>query len=299
MKPYEQQAQLVVRVLPFIAKHECFALKGGTAINFFERDLPRLSVDIDLSYSGLEDREFAARKINSALEEVAGSLTRIGIRAVVSGGEYSRKMVCSHGGIYIKVEPNYILRGTLFPTRKMQVTRKVEERFGFCTMNVLSFGELYGGKICAALDRQHPRDLFDIAQLYQTRNLDEEIKAGFLAMALSHNRPLHELLDPNLQDNRIIYEQQFKGMTELPFSYDEHVAVFERLKRDVKHLLGDADKRRLVEFCRTEIDASGFGIAGLEQLPGIKWKKDNLRRLKRENPDKLMKQAELLEQALH
>lgn len=53
----------------------------------------------------------------------------------------------------------------------------------------------------AALDRQHPRDLFDVAQFYKTSTITDEIKSGFLALALGHNRPLHELLNPVLQDH--------------------------------------------------------------------------------------------------
>ena len=47
---YRRQVQLLIRVLPSIAEEACFALKGGTAINLFVRDMPRLSVDIDLTY---------------------------------------------------------------------------------------------------------------------------------------------------------------------------------------------------------------------------------------------------------
>ena len=50
LEHYRNQAQLLVDVLPYVAQQEVFALKGGTAINLFHRDLPRLSVDIDLTY---------------------------------------------------------------------------------------------------------------------------------------------------------------------------------------------------------------------------------------------------------
>ncbi|TCQ91865.1 nucleotidyltransferase AbiEii toxin of type IV toxin-antitoxin system [Rahnella sp. JUb53] len=54
---YYRQVQLLLQLLPFIAKHDCFALKGGTAINLFIRNFPRLSVDIDLVYLPVLDRE--------------------------------------------------------------------------------------------------------------------------------------------------------------------------------------------------------------------------------------------------
>jgi len=56
---YRSQVELLLRVLPYVAKEKVFALKGGTAINLFVRDLPRLSVDIDLTYLPFEDRATA------------------------------------------------------------------------------------------------------------------------------------------------------------------------------------------------------------------------------------------------
>ncbi len=64
---------------------------------------------------------------------------------------------------------------------------------------VLSFADLYGGKICAALDRQHPRDLFDIKLLSEARGLNEEVSQAFVIYLASHNRPMSELLSPNFQ----------------------------------------------------------------------------------------------------
>ena len=55
--PYWEQVRLLVEILPFVAEEDCFALKGGTAINFFMRDLPRLSVDIDLVDCVYEDAD--------------------------------------------------------------------------------------------------------------------------------------------------------------------------------------------------------------------------------------------------
>lgn len=64
---YRKQVQLLVRVLPLVDTEKCFALKGGTAINLFYRILPRLSVDIDLLYIPMDDRETALINIKAAL----------------------------------------------------------------------------------------------------------------------------------------------------------------------------------------------------------------------------------------
>lgn len=63
-----------MQVLPFVAAHNCFALKGGTAINLFVRDFPRLSVDIDLVFLSMKDRGEALQTITSHLEKIAKNL---------------------------------------------------------------------------------------------------------------------------------------------------------------------------------------------------------------------------------
>ena len=61
--PFFKQVELLLRTLPYIAAEKCFALKGGTAINLFVRDMPRLSVDVDLTYLPVEPREESLGKI--------------------------------------------------------------------------------------------------------------------------------------------------------------------------------------------------------------------------------------------
>jgi len=169
----------------------------------------------------------------------------------------------------------------------------VEQRFGHARMQVLSFKELYGGKVCAALDRQHPRDLFDMAQFYKSHSL-KEVKEGFLVLALGHNRPLHELLGPMIQGQREIFDQQFSGMSDEPFSYDAHRATLERLTVDVKGLFDDGDKRRLLDFVSLSGEENAWGIPHFDELPAIRWKRRNLDSLRKSNPAKFMAQREAL-----
>ena len=76
--PYFKQAELLVRILPFIAEKECFAIKGGTAINLFIRDMPRLSVDIDLVYLPIKERAASLKNIDLELKAISGKvLSRI------------------------------------------------------------------------------------------------------------------------------------------------------------------------------------------------------------------------------
>ena len=74
--PYFKQAQLMLRVMPHVAAEECFALKGGTAIKFYVRDMPRLSVDIDLTYLPLEPRDKSLANIGVALHRIAAAIRK-------------------------------------------------------------------------------------------------------------------------------------------------------------------------------------------------------------------------------
>lgn len=161
-------------------------------------------------------------------------------------------------------------------------------------MTVLSRAELYGGKFCAALDRQHPRDLFDIAQFFKRHEITAEIKNGFLALALCHNRPLHELLNPILQDHETIFEQQFRGMADTPFSYDEHRETFLRLRQELAAAMTDDDRQHLLDFISLKGSPADFGIPNLSALPAIAWKRKNLETLRRQNPTKFAEQHDRL-----
>ena len=295
---YLKQARLVVEVLPHVARQEAFALKGGTAINLFENDLPRLSVDIDLAFLPVGDRETALRDIDAALSGIAGDLARVGIRARLSGSGEARKLFCSRGEATIKIEPNAVSRGAVYPVRTMEISPAAEEKLGYCRINVLSREELYGGKFCAALDRQHPRDLFDVAQFFVRGGTVREVKGGFLALALGHNRPLHELLAPHFQNPADAFASQFAGMSDIPFSIGEHEATFRRLLAEIRAALDEEDRRRLVAFTALETDADIFGIPGLERLPAIRWKRRNLETLRDKNPHKFAENVKALKRAL-
>jgi len=83
---YRRQVDLLVRTLPYVAEEECFALKGGTAINLFVRDLPRLSVDIDLTYLPIADRDQSLAEIGDALRRISVRIQSVmkGIRVTES-----------------------------------------------------------------------------------------------------------------------------------------------------------------------------------------------------------------------
>ena len=147
---YADQVRLLVRAIPEIAQEEIFALKGGTAINLFVRDLPRLSVDIDLVYLPVADRESSLQAVRDGLERVAGRLERGGRMAVerrlLPDG---KRLVVQADGVTIKIEVSPVLRGTVFSPAVRSVSRAVEDRFGFAEMQLVSEADLYAGKIAA------------------------------------------------------------------------------------------------------------------------------------------------------
>lgn len=178
---YIKQVALLVKCLPIIATEECFAIKGGTAINLFFMNLPRLSVDIDLVYLPIESRDTTYQNINQALERISQKLQKIGLK-VTSNRKNKQKLICSDGVSDIKIEPNYTLRGYVFEPQLMELCPKAQDLFGYAEARIISEPELWGGKICAALDRQHPRDLFDIYNLLNTVGINSEIKNGFISL---------------------------------------------------------------------------------------------------------------------
>ncbi|MGZ6371048.1 MAG: nucleotidyl transferase AbiEii/AbiGii toxin family protein, partial [Bdellovibrionota bacterium] len=200
---YFKRASLMTRALPAVATESCFALKGGTAICFFHRDLPRLSVDIDLTYLPTSTREDSISAIGQALERIAELLKKQGLR--VEAGKTARrqihKLFVSDRYGRIKIEPNFVLRGTVHPVERCDLTPSAEEAFETSvTMQVASVPDLYGGKLCAALDRQHPRDLFDVRLLLANEGITEPIRRTFVVYLACTDRPINELINPSRID---------------------------------------------------------------------------------------------------
>lgn len=301
-KTYKAQVNLLLQILPFVAKEDCFALKGGTAINLFERELPRLSVDIDLTYLPMEDRRTTLNNISKSLgrikQDIESHLNSVSISTTKREGQ-DAKINCQSNEAQIKIEVNTVTRGHIYPTRRMMVTEKTEEEFEkFAEINVVSHAELFGGKICAAMDRQHPRDLFDVKILLEEEGLTNEVKNGFIVALLSHMRPINEVLVPNLVDNLEAYNNQFSGMTDMAFSYEDYENTRLKLIQTIKTVLKPEDKEFLLSFKAGKPDWTLFPITVTKELPAVRWKLKNIERLKQENQKKFQTLFEALEQKL-
>ncbi|MBA4307673.1 MAG: hypothetical protein C0429_13145 [Sphingopyxis sp.] len=297
---YRQQVALLIRTIPFVAKETAFALKGGTAINLFVRNMPRLSVDIDLTYLPVEDRATSLAAIDAAMLRIAER-----IEAGIPGAKVNpsrsadekivTKLIVRAGGVQIKIEITPVLRGTVYDPVVTPVMPSVEDEFGFAEMEVVSFADLYAGKIVAALDRQHPRDLFDVRDLLAHEGISDELRRAFLVYLISHNRPMAEVLAPTRKPLAEEFARGFVGMTQDPVALADLEAAREAIIAAMIADMPDAHRHFLVGFKRGEPDWDLLGIPGAPHLPAVRWKQHNLSNLP---ADKRRKLVEALQRVL-
>lgn len=278
---YYKQVSLLIQALPYVAEENCFALKGGTAINLFVRNFPRLSVDIDLAYLLLESRQDALINAQKALLRITHNLNRVsGLKATLQDNKPDElRIIVLSKQAQIKIEVSPVSRGTLLEANERDIVETVDDEFGFATIQVVSNADLYGGKLCAALDRQHPRDLFDIKILLEEEGIDRNIFNGFIAYTLSHSRPISELMKPNWKDISSVFNSEFLGMTKKPISLDELTSVPERMLRALKAHFTQVDYDFLMSFKHGEPDWSLAPNQNIQELPAVKWKLLNIQKM--------------------
>lgn len=283
-KRYTDQVQLLVDILPVLSREERFALKGGTAINLFERDLPRLSVDIDLTWLPVQDFETDVVAISAALEHLAETFRArpLQLQVQTSGGVKTgaiTRLICSRGRARVQIETSPVMRGAVHPVRTMTVQPAVEQTFGFASTQVLDFADLYAGKLAAALSRQHPRDLFDIGLLLDDERAGGTLWHTFLVYLTCSPRPAWEMLAPREPvDFDTIFDAHFKGMTAEPVTAAQLLETRTRLLSWISDRLDEASCAFLWSV---EDEDPDLGLIGLERaaaLPGIGRKLQNLAR---------------------
>jgi predicted nucleotidyltransferase component of viral defense system len=299
---YLDTARLLIQVAPLVFADNMFALKGGTAINLFVRDMPRLSVDLDVVFVNHRlDRDEALAKINEAIRSAVDRLKKRGFQThaatVADAGE--TKLFVRRGKLEVKVEVNFVLRGTVRPIRSASLTPKAKEALlADLELPVVSLEDLYGGKLVAALDRQHPRDLFDVMQLFLHEGITPGIRRSFVVYLACHNRPIHEVLFPTLRDVSGEYDNTFRGMTAEPVELSALLSARERMVSELQAGLDAKEREFLLSLARSEPNWGLLDIEHLEQLPGVQWKLRNLERLAKANPKKLEAQEQELEALL-
>lgn len=298
--PYFRQVALIIDLLPLIGEETCFALKGGTAINLFVRDLPRLSVDIDLTYLQREPRNDALANIGAALERMAAR-----VEATMPGMIVTRladkqgnllKLQFERQGVRVIAEVSPVLRGTVLEPVMMDVSQKVETELAYTRMRLLDSRELFAGKLCAALDRQHPRDLFDVKALLEDEGIDTGLMDIFVVYLISGNRPIAEMLAPNLVPLEDTYANHFAGMALSPVTLQELEETRLTMIRLVHEQLTEEHKRFLLGLKQGEPDWSLLPFENIHDLPAVKWKLRNLAAMSpRKREESIKRLAKVLE----
>lgn len=292
-KVYMDKVDMLLHIIPLVTEEKCFAIHGGTAINLFVNNLLRLSVDIDLTYIPLEDREISIKHINEALLRIAKQ-----VKSVLKGVHIIPhldicKLTCEYHGLQLKLEVNKTKRGIVGgEVLTMPLCEKAQEIFDiYVEARIVPLTLLYGGKIAAALSRQHPRDLFDVQHMSLPLS---DVKAGFLFNVLGSDRPIHETFAPSLIDQRQAMHNQFEGMSDIPFSYTDFELVRVNLIDNVNAMLTDNEKRFLISFELGIPDWTLFDYPEFAEYPSVQWKLLNLNKLKQTNYAKLQAEADKL-----
>lgn len=282
---YKSQVALLVRIMPLVYRIEQFAVHGGTAINLFHKNMPRYSVDIDLTYIPIESREESLKHINEHLKTLKVDIERAipGIR--VTHKSDVLKLQCSFNGAMVKIEVNGTKRGVLGEVEIVELCTKAQEEFqAYCKARIVPYSQLYGGKITAALSRQHPRDLFDCK--YMEMQSIEQIKDGFFLCLLGSDKPFVESLAPNPIDQEDALDNQFNGMTDIEFTYTDYQKARTEIIDMVNNCLTEIDKEFLLSFEQGSPNWSLCCAGNLSAYPSVQWKLLNIRKLKQLNPKK-------------
>jgi len=281
---YFKQVKLLVQVLPVITNYDCLALKGGTAINLFVRNLPRLSVDIDLTYVPVNQRDVALSEIHEAFSGLSNDLERLlpGVHvtgSVLAGTSYLYKLVAQLETVQVKIEISPVMRGVVDQPVQMETSSQTQEVFGYASVPVLAFTYLYAGKMCAALDRQHPRDLFDISLLLQHEGINDDLMDVFLIYLVCGNRPIAELLAPIEHEIEEPFFREFQGMTNDTVTLGNLNKARRNLIAEVNEKLTLKHKQFLLSFKQGEPDWSLLKTTDVELLPAVQWKLYNIRKM--------------------
>jgi predicted nucleotidyltransferase component of viral defense system len=294
---YKERVKLLLQLIPIVSGIDDFAIHGGTAINLFVLDLPRYSVDIDVTYIPIKSREETFSDIRANLATLKGKIKRLFPRIVIE--EKPNKINCLLNGILVKIEVNGTKRGLIEPSLVLPLCNLAQTEFKtFCEAKIVSVSQLYGGKISAALDRQHPRDLFDIKLMFDRITGFEQVKKGFFYSLLGGDRPIVESLAPSRTDQRETLAKQFAGMTDIPFPYSDFEETREKLIEFINSNLTDKDKAFFLDFETGNSLSKHVEYQEFLQFPSVQWKLLNISKLKSDNPAKHKQGIEKLAKCL-
>jgi hypothetical protein len=295
---YIDTVRLLLAIAPTVFASGRFAMKGGTALNLFVQDMPRLSIDIDVVYvDHVPDRGTALKTISAELAAMRAALKAKGYRATLptntQGDEV--KLVVGNDATQVKVEVNFVFRGSVLPVETRSLVATAQDLFTTdVALPVLATAELYGSKLVAAMDRQHPRDIFDVLHMLDHFGWQELFVDCFVAYLAGHNRPVHEVLFPKTKPLEPAFSNEFVGMTREEVGLDALQAVQARLIDELPRQLTERQRSFLLSLVRAEPDWALVPFPHLRELPALKWKLLNLAEVKKRNTTKFQAQADAL-----
>ena len=293
---YREQVAFLLEIIGPTFDDARLALKGGTAINLFTMNMPRLSIDLDLIYLPVTAREEFISDIEDVFLKMKTRLANYSPEILRTKEGIPKQIRISKGATDVKIEINLVLRGSVYPPQILELCQKAQQTFQMSTKILCaSFEDQYAGKFCAALDRQHPRDLFDVKLFFEQYTITDRLKGAFLIYLMSGNRPISEMIRPNLLDQRKLFSEQFEGMVEDGVSYEALDFARTQLIQTIDKTLTDNDRAFLLSFKEGEPQWERLGIPGIELLPGVRWKLMNIKKMSSEkHKDALMKLKEKL-----
>jgi predicted nucleotidyltransferase component of viral defense system len=254
-----EKVGLLVHLLEAVRSHPFLkgrlALKGGTALNLFIFEVPRLSIDIDLNYVGASDREvmLAERpKVEAALQAVF-SREEFTVRRMPgehAGGKWQLRYqgASGQGGI-LEVDVNFMFRIPLWPLRVM-ISRPVGV-WQATDIQVLDIHELAAGKLAALLSRKQARDLFDCSHLFRTGTLEPgRLRLAFVLYGAMNRRDWRTVAIEDVSLEIMDFEQKLLPMLRSKGAGPISAASFKkRLINDCRHGLA-----ALLPFTATEME---------------------------------------------
>jgi predicted nucleotidyltransferase component of viral defense system len=279
---FKNQAELVLETLGLFDWESCFALKGGTAINYFYSNMPRLSIDIDLVYLPVNSRVEAINEIKANLAKFIKKIKNIYRQVKIIKESKSNPvgiLYIDNSKAKIKIEPNIIIRGTVIPTKFIPLNKVVSEYFNQeLEVKCLDFKEIMAGKLVASFDRQHPRDIFDAKAILSIDNKNElKIIVELFVIYLSQsNRPFSELLNPKFIYFENLYNTALEGT--LREKYDIYTLIQNRIDvfEAIKSNLTPGHKEFLISLMSLDPKWELLSFENIHCLPGIQWKLKNI-----------------------
>lgn len=300
---YIDTVRLMLRVAPLVFNHPGYALKGGTAINLYIDQMRRLSVDLDVVYlDGTADRATALRDISQMLSAVSARALKQGldVQRLRRSSDHEAVIVISDGSVRVKVEVNTVFRGSVYQPSLGDLCDTAARTFEVSVpLTLLDTSEVYAGKFLAALDRQHPRDLFDLWRFRQNSSIDDRLMDAFVLYLCGHSRPPHEILDGRDRDISSDYERGLLGMLEEPFpSLEELQTTRSWARMVVLESLNAAQRAFLIDFFGLRQVDDPFAEVELAELPALEWKRRNLRIFRNAKPEEFARQLDALNRIL-